>query len=262
VAFVVSRVKEKKMRCLRSSLLVLALSLAAGAANAGEFRVVASVGVRAILSSLVPDFEKASGHKVELVFGTAVPLKRQIDSGEGFDVAILVPSMLEDLARTGKVAKGSVANVAKTGVGVAVKRGAPKPDVSSPAAIEKAILASANITYTRESQTSAVIIPMLNRLGIAEKMAPRTLLETGSSGTASNIADGRADLGFILISEILPIPGIELAGPLPPELQQYVVFTAGISASTQQAEAAQAFVDYLRTPAAAAVLRESGMEPG
>jgi molybdate transport system substrate-binding protein len=262
VAVVVSRVKEKKMRCLRSSLLALALSLAAGTANAGEVKVVASVGVRAILSSLVPDFEKASGHKVELVFGTAVPLKRQIDSGEGFDVAILVPSMLEDLSKTGKVAAASVVNVARTGVGVAVRRGAPKPDVSSPAAIEKAILASANITYTRESQTSAVVIPLLNRLGIAEKMAPRTLLETGSSGTANNIADGRADLGFILISEILPIPGIELAGPLPPELQQYVVFTAGISASTQQAEAAQAFVDYLRTPAAAAVLRERGMEPG
>src|SRR5450755_2646599 len=124
MVFVVSQVKEKKMRCLRSLLPVLAVSLAAGAADAADLRVVASVGVRAILSSLVPDFEKASGHKVELVFGTAVPLKRQIDNGEGFDVAILVPSMLEDLAKTGKVARGSVVNVAKTGVGVAVKRGA------------------------------------------------------------------------------------------------------------------------------------------
>ena len=93
-----------------------------------------------------------------------------------------------------------------------MKRGVPKPDVSSPAALEKAILGSANITYTKESQTSAVIVPLLSSLGIAEKMAPRTLLEISSSGTAGNIADGRADLGVILISEILPVPGIELAG--------------------------------------------------
>jgi molybdate transport system substrate-binding protein len=249
------------MRCLRSTLLALALSFAAGAADAAEFKVVASVAVRAILGSLVPDFEKASGHKVDIVFGTAVPLKRQIDNGESFDVAILVPAMLEDLAKSGKVAAASVANIARVGVGVAVRRGAAKPDVSSSAAIEKAILASSAITYTRESQTSAVIIPLLSRLGIAEKMASRTLLETSSTGTAGNIADGRADLGFILISEILPTPGIELAGPLPPELQQYVVFTAGISTSSQQAEAARAFVDYLRTPATAVVLKQKGMEP-
>jgi molybdate transport system substrate-binding protein len=250
------------MNVLISSLLVLVLGLAASTANAVEFKVMASVGVRAILASLVPEFERVSGDKVDLNFGTAVPLKRQIDNGEGFDVVILVPSMLEDLTKTGKVAAGSVTNIARTGVGVAVKRGAAKPDVSSPAALEQAISASAHITYTKESQTSAVIIPMLSSLGIAEKMAPRTLLETSSNGTAGNIADGRADLGFILVSEILPVPGIELAGPLPPELQKYVVFTAGIGTSSKQAEAAKAFLDYLRTPAAATILRERGMEPG
>jgi molybdate transport system substrate-binding protein len=236
--------------------------LAAGAAQAAEIKVIASVGVRAVLTNLAPAFERSSGHKLSIVYGTAVPLKRQIDGGETFDVVVLVPAMLDDLVRQNKVTAGTSTDVARVGLGVAVRKGGPKPDIGSADTFKKTMLAAKSIVYTKESQTSAVLIPVMDRLGIAAEMAPKTILETGSSATAQDIASGKAELGFILISEILPVTGIELAGPLPAELQKYVVFTAGIGATSKDSAAAKAFLDFLKAPAAAPVLKANGMEPG
>jgi len=235
--------------------------LAAGAANAAEIKVIASVGVRAVLTDLAPAFERASGHKVSIVYGTAVPLKRQIDSGETFDVVVLVPTMLDDLVKQTRVLAGTSTDVAKVGVGIAVRKSEPKPDISSADTFRKTMLAAKSVTYTKESQTSAVLMPVMDRLGIVGEMTPKTILETSSSATAQNVADGKAELGFILISEILPIKDIELAGPLPAELQRYVVFTAGIGATSKDTAAARAFIDFLKAPAAVPVLKANGMEP-
>ena len=202
-----------------------------------------------------------SGHKLSVVYGTAVPLKRQIDGGETFDIVVLVPAMLDDLIKQNKVVAGTSTDVARVGVGVAVRKGEPKPDIGSAATFKKAMLAAKSISYTRESQTSAVVAPLMDRLGIAGEMTPKTVLETSSSATAGNVASGKAELGFILISEILPVPEIELAGPLPAALQKYVVFTAGIGATSKDPAAAKAFIEFLKAPAAAPVLRANGMEP-
>jgi len=235
--------------------------LAAGAANAAEIKVIASVGVRAVLTDLAPAFERASGHKLSIVYGTAVPLKRQIDSGETFDVVVLVPTMLDDLVKQTRVLAGTSTDVAKVGVGIAVRKSEPKPDISSADTFRKTMLAAKSVTYTKESQTSAVLMPVMDRLGIVGEMTPKTILETSSSATAQNVANGKAELGFILISEILPIKDIELAGPLPAELQRYVVFTAGIGATSKDTAAARAFIDFLKAPAAVPVLKANGMEP-
>jgi len=235
--------------------------LAAGAANAAEIKVIASVGVRAVLTDLAPAFERASGHKLSIVYGTAVPLKRQIDSGETFDVVVLVPTMLDDLVKQTRVLAGTSTDVAKVGVGIAVRKSEPKPDISSADTFRKTMLAAKSVTYTKESQTSAVLMPVMDRLGIVGEMTPKTILETSSSATAQNVADGKAELGFILISEILPIKDIALAGPLPAELQRYVVFTAGIGATSKDTAAARAFIDFLKAPAAVPVLKANGMEP-
>ncbi len=235
--------------------------LAAGAANAAEIKVIASVGVRAVLTDLAPAFERTSGHKLSIIYGTAIPLKRQIDSGETFDIVVLVPTMLDDLIKQNKVVAGTSTNVAKVGVGVAIKKGEPKPDISSADTLKKTMLAAKSIVYTKESQTSAVLIPLIDQLGIDAEMTPKTILETSSSATAQNVANGKAELGFILISEILPVTGIELAGPLPAELQRYVVFTAGIGATSKGTAAARAFIDFLKAPVAAPVLKTNGMEP-
>ena len=250
---------------MRQSLKYVSLGiaawLAAGAANAAEIKVIASVGVRAVLNELAPAFERATGHKLSLVYGTAVPLKRQIDGGETFDVVVLVPAMLDDLVKQSKVVAGTNIDVTKVGVGIAVRKGDPKPDVGSADTLKKTLLAARSVVYTKESQTSAVLISALDRLGIGADMTPKTILATTSSGTAENIANGKAELGFILISEILPVPGIELVGPLPAELQKYVVFTAGIGATSKDPAAAKAFLDFLKAPSAAPVLKTNGMEP-
>jgi molybdate transport system substrate-binding protein len=253
--------KNAMRQCVKYASIGIVTWLAAGAANAAEIKVIASVGVRAVLADLAPAFERSSGHKVTIVYGTAVPLKRQVDSGETFDVVVLVPTMLDDLVKQTKVLAGTSADVAKVGVGVAVKMGEPKPDIGSADTFKKAMLAAKSITYTKESQTSAVLIPVMDRLGIVAEMTPKTILETSSSATAQNVVTGKAELGFILISEILPITDIELAGPLPAELQSYVVFTAGIGSTSKDTAAARAFIDFLKAPAAAPVLKAKGMEP-
>ena len=169
--------------------------------------------------------------------------------------------MLDDLVKQTKVVAGTSTIVAKVGVGVAVKKGEPKPDIGSADTFKKTMLAAKSIVYTKESQTSAVLISVVDRLGIVAEMTPKTILETSSSATAQNVANGKAEIGFILISEILPAPGIELAGPLPAELQRYVVFTAGIGATSKDTAAARAFIEFLKSPVAAPALKANGMEP-
>jgi len=244
--------------------MLAAIGLAAllTSAQAADIKVITSVGVKAILEDLVPQFERATEHKLKITFGTAVPLKRQIDGGETFDVVILTPAMLDDLAKSGKVAAGSTAVVAKSGIGVAIKQGAPKPDIASAEGLKKTILAAKAIAYSKEGQSGAMMARVIERLGLTEQMKDKTVLETRSGLTAANVVEGRADYAFVLISEILPIAGAELAGPLPAELQSYVVFTAGIAADSKESAAAKSFIDFVRGPAGAAVLKTRGMEPG
>lgn len=249
---------------MKRATMLAAIGLVAllTSAQAADIKVITSVGVKAILEDLVPQFERATEHKLKITFGTAVPLKRQIDGGETFDVVILTPAMLEDLAKSGKVAAGSTAVVAKSGIGVAIKQGAPKPDVASADGLKKTMLAAKAIAYSKEGQSGAMMVRVIERLGIAEQMKDKTVLETRSGLTAANVVEGKADYAFVLISEILPIAGAELAGPLPAELQSYVVFTAGIGADSKESAAAKSFIDFVRGPAGAAVLKTRGMEPG
>ena len=236
--------------------------LTGSAANAAEIKVISSVGVKAVLEELVPQFERASEHKVKVTFGTAVPLKRQIDAGESFDVVILTPALVEELAKQGKVAPGTATSVAKSGIGVAIRAGSPKPDIGNADALKRSILNAKAIAYSKEGQSGTAMARIIERLGIADEMKPKTVLETRSGLTAANVVEGKADLAFVLISEILPIAGAELAGPLPAELQSYVVFTAGVSPGTKEGAAAKAFIDFLKGPASAPVLKAKGMEPG
>ena len=213
----------------KSLIAVAGLAVLMGsAAGAAEIKVISSVGVKAVLEELVPQFERASQHKVTIAFGTAVPLKRQIDAGESFNVVILTPALVEDLAKQGKVAPGTSANVSKSGIGVAIRAGAPKPDISTAEAFKRAVLNAKSIAYSKEGQSGTAMARIMERLGIADEMKPRTVLETRSGLTAANVVEGKAELAFVLISEILPIAGAELAGPLPADLQNYVVFTAGV----------------------------------
>ena len=248
---------------ISATLIALFFTVASGAAvNAAEIKVISSVGVKAALEELAPRFERASEHKLNIKFGTIVPLKREIDAGETFDVVILTPAPVEDLVKQGKVAGGTVATVAKSGIGVAIKAGAPKPDISTADALKRTLLNAKSIAYSKEGQSGTAMARLIERLGIAEEMKAKTVLETRSGQSAANVVEGKAELAFTLISEILPMAGAELAGPLPPDAQNYVVFAAGIAADTKAMDAAKAFIEFLKSPASPPVLKAKGMEPG
>jgi molybdate transport system substrate-binding protein len=252
-----------KMNAMIAGVLGFAVMCApVVAANAAEIKVISSVGVRAALEELKPQFERATQHKLTFAFGTAVPLKRQIEAGETFDVVILTPALIEDLVKQGKVAPGTKSDVAKAGIGVAGRAGAPRPDISTADAFKRALINAKSIVYSKEGQSGTSMARLIERLGIDAEMKPKTLLETRSGHTAVAVVEGKAELGFTLISEILPVSGAELVGPLPAELQSYVVFTAGISPNARDAEAARAFINFFSAPAVLPVLKAKGMEPG
>ena len=240
----------------------IAIMLAPSAAGAAEIKVMASNGLKAVLEMVAPLYERASEHKLKATYGTAVPLKRQIDGGEPFDVVILTPSLVQDLAKEGKVASGSIAAVAKTGVGVAIRAGAPKPDISTVDAFKRALINAKSIIYSKEGQSGAHMAALIERLGLAEQLKPKIILETRGGRSIYEVADGNAEIGFSLISEVLAVPGAALAGPLPADIQSYVVLTAGIAASTKDPAAARGFIDFLKSPAAVPSLKQMGMEPG
>jgi molybdate transport system substrate-binding protein len=238
-----------------------ALLAAAAMAQAAEITVFSSNAMKSVLEELVPQFEKSTGHKVTVSFAPAQELKGRIDKGEAFEVAILTAALMDELAKDKRIAGISRTAVAKAGAGVAVRKGAPKPDLATAESFKSALLAAKSVAYVGAGATGANIRGIFERFGIAEEMKAKTKLLSGVSA-ADAVAQGEAELGFTMISEILPVAGAELAGPLPPEVQVYTVFPAAMSSSAREPAAAYAFVRFLKTPEAVKVIREKGMEPG
>jgi molybdate transport system substrate-binding protein len=223
-------------------------------------RVLSSNGVRAVVEAFLPDAEAAIGHKLNIEFSTAASLKDRIANGEPFDVAILTPALIDALVAEQKITAASRQNFARAGVGVGVRAGAPKPDVSTLDGLKRTLLAAKSVTFTADGQSRAAIDRAFERLGIVADMRGKTLLK-GPGEPPHAVAAGEAEVVLTLISEILPVPGVQLVGPLPPELQNYVSFTAGRSASVRDAAGADALLRYLASPKALAALGAHGMEP-
>jgi len=258
-----SREDIMKMRSLAAPTSIgfaLLLGLGAGA-QAAEIKVLSTNGVKAVLEELAPQFEKATQHKLVFRFAPAAELKAQIEKGESFDLTVLTAAAIDDLIKQGKLAAPTRADIARSGAGVAIRKGAPKPDIATADAFKRTLLAAKSIAYVGQGATGANMRRIFERLGIAEEMKAKTRLLSGISA-ADAVAKGEAELGFTQISEILPVEGAELAGPLPPEVQVYTVFPAAVGASAREPAAAQAFIRFLSTPAAAMVIKAKGMEPG
>jgi molybdate transport system substrate-binding protein len=237
--------------------------LACTIANAAEIRVLSSVGMRSVLEQLQPGFERSTGHKLSIAFGSAAPLKRQIDDGAAFDVAVLTASQLADLATSGKVAAGSAATIARTGLGLAARKDAPSADIRSPNKLKRVLLAAKSVAYSREGQSGIAAAAVLEKLGIAEQMKSRIDIETRPGGSVTAVVEGKAELGFGLLSEIVPEPAVKLLGAMPGDFQSYVTFAAGASANAGDAAAARALVEYMRSAAVQSTLAARGMEgPG
>jgi molybdate transport system substrate-binding protein len=244
------------------AMVVMAAGAPRGAAGA-EIKVLTAGAFKQVLLALLPDFERTSGHKVTVENDTVGALTKRIAGGEAFDLAVLTPKAVDDLAKEGKFAAGSRVNLARVGVGVVVKDGTPKPDISSVAAFKQALLAAKSVAYIDPAaggSSGIYVAGLLDKLGIASEVKPKAKLIPGGA-VAEHVAKGEAELGIHQISEILPVKGVTLVGPLPAEIQNYTVYAAGIGAHAKESDAAKALLKTLTSPAAAEVLKSKGMEP-
>jgi molybdate transport system substrate-binding protein len=247
---------------LAAAAAAFVLMLAAGApAGAAEIKVICSNALKTTLEQLAPAFERASEHKLAITFGATGPLKAEIEKGAVFDVTLLIADAVDDLAGKGKVAAATRTALANSGAGVAVRRGAPKPDISSTEAFKTALLNAKSVAYVEQGATGVYLKGLLQRLGIAEAIRPRLKLLPPENPAAKAVANGEAEIGMTQISEILPYAGAELVGPFPAEIQLTTSFGAAVAANAAQPDAAAALVRFLKSPEAAAVFKAKGLDP-
>jgi molybdate transport system substrate-binding protein len=231
------------------------------AAQTSEVRVLASNGIKAVVEDVRAQAEHAIGHSISVRYRPTAALKQEIDGGEPFDVVIVTVESIAELSKEGKIAGGEGTPISRAGVGIGIRKGAPRPDISTPEALKRAMLGAKAIAYGPSGASFPYVKKMLDTLGIAEAMKPKTLFFDTSDGTNGAVAEGKADFGITLISEILPAKGVELLGPFPPEFQGYVRFSAAVSASAKNLEAAGALIKFLAGPDALSSIKARGMEP-
>ena len=248
-----------KTQRVLAAIVGLALPLLAGQAQAAEIKALASTAVKTALEELGPQFEKATGNKVAFVFAPAAVLKAKIDQGTAFDVAILTAPLTDGLAGEGKI-DTTRTTIAHAGIGVAIHKGAPKPDISTTEAFKRALLNAKSVGFTAAGASGVYLKTLFEKLGIADELKPKLKLLQGAAGEAA--ANGEVEICLTQISEILPYANAELVGPLPSDIQFYTYFSAGVSAASKEADAAKAFIKFLTAPAALAVIKAKGMTPG
>jgi molybdate transport system substrate-binding protein len=233
-------------------------------AEAAELKVLSAIGMRQVMLDLGPKFEQTTGHKLAVTFGSGALIYKRIDDGEAVDVVMIPRWQIDKLTATGKVLKDSTADLARSTVAVAVRKGARKPDISSPEALKRTLLAAKSVARPDPAMggSSGVhIAGILDRLGIANEVNAKTVFGKGVGNVGQRVADGEAEIAMHQIQELMSVPGIEIVGPLPEDLQATFVFSAAIGTGTREVVAAKALIDFLRTPDAAAVIKAKGMEP-
>lgn len=249
---------SSKFMCV-SSFALLALPATVIAA---EIKILTAGAFKPVVTAVVADFEKQTGHKVTVENDTAGALVKRVAGGEAFDVIVLTPGALEPLAKDGKVVNGSATRLAKVAIGVAVKRGAPVPDISTVAAFQNALLAARAVAYidpTAGGSSGIYLTQLFEKMGIADRIKPKAVLVPGGL-VAQRLVNDQADIAIHQISEILAVPGAQLVGPIPAEIQNYTVYAGGLGTGARDADAARALLAALASPKAQAILREKGME--
>jgi len=253
------------MKYLFSSAVVVALVLgnSSSARAQGEVTLIAPGGIRAAIEQLIPGFERKTGYKVKATFGSGGGTQQQVVKGEPFDVPIVQPPYPEVLA-SGHVVPSSETPLASVAVGVAVRQGAPKPDLSTPDAVKRTLLAAKSISYPDAARGAAAGVSFnetLKKLGIAEQMQPKIKIAQGGAGAMEMVAKGEVDIGLTFLSEMSE-PGIVVVGPLPREVSTPTRLVGFVSSHAKDPAAAKALLDYLSSPDAAAVYKSQGMQPG
>jgi molybdate transport system substrate-binding protein len=242
-------------------VLGLALALSASAADARDIKIFASRVTRIALEVLGPDYEKATGNKLIVIDDVAIVMKRRIEAGEAFDLAVLVDAQTDDLIKSGRLVADTRTDIMRSGTGVSIRRDAAKPDISTEDAFRKTLLDAKSITYLAEGASTAHVVRAFEKLGIAAALKPKTTL-VPTDTVAERVAAGEAELGIGIIANILSVPGVELVGPFPPALQFNIVFTAAVAAHSPNAREARDIIKLLTSPKAAAIITSKGMQPG
>ena len=229
--------------------------------HAAELQVIAGGGIAGPMRELAPSFERATGHKVVVRFATTPELVKMATSGDTGDVAVVPSEFYNDAAARAKYMAAPTVDIARVGLGIAVRAGAPKPEISTPDQLKQALLDAKSIATVPASAAGAQVQKVFDQLGIGDAMKARQKAQPGPAQLVQAVANGDAELG-VFLSNVLLAPGIDLVGPFPKEVQLEILYKAGVASGSAQADAANAFIKFLTSPDAVAVIRAKGMAPG
>ena len=249
-----------KTSTLIARCLLAGLGLLAHVAQAVELKVLSGNGSRPAVIALTKQFEQATGHKITVDFFVNPDVKKKIEAGEYFDVTVLNPPVLDDLIKQGKVAANSRAVIGRIGLGAAIKSGAPKPDISTVEGFKKTMLSINSVAYPGDGASGIYFVSLLDRMGIGAEMKPKLRPMSGEYNVEV-VATGTVDMVVVVASRIYGVPGVDMLGLIPKELQTWIGFATGVNPQSKHAEAAKALTKFLSTPPADAVLKPIGIEP-
>ena len=248
----------------RLAAVAALLLVQATSAGATEIKVFSTVGIKSVLEELIPRFEKSSGHKLDMTWSTAALLAKRVQSGEQADALLLIKSNIDTLLKEGKIVPGTETLFGQSVFAVGVKSGATKPDVSTAEALKQSLLAAKGISYSDPATGGAsgvYIAKQIERMGIAEQMKGKTKHPPSGGLSGTLLVSGQADIAINSKPELLSVPGVDVVGPLPGDMAFTVVYEAAVQTGATQAEAAKAFVKYLKSPEAQAVFKAKGYDP-
>jgi len=243
-----------------TTTILLLIAGASIAQNNAPLRVLASNGMKAVIDELRPRLQQAAGRPLAIEFNTSAAVRQRIEAGENFDVAVLTAEVINELAKTGKIASGSTVDLGRSGIGFGVRTGAAKPDVATPEAVKRTLLNAKSLTWVSVGASRVHIDRMLEGLGIASEVKAKTVLTPGVDESVALVADGKNEMIVTLTSEILPAKGVQYVGPLPAKFQSYVAFAAGLGPKASASGSASSFIKTLAAPTVARVYESKGME--
>ena len=245
---------------MRTLAFVAAVTAATSAARAADVKVFCTNGVKAVVEELLPQFEKTTGNKVAISYEPSTQIKKRIDAGEPFDLAMMTTALIDAEIKAGKLQFESRRFVARSGLGLSIRSGAKKPDVATVDAFKKTLLGAKSITYATQGASAAPFEALVAKLGIESQVKPKYNLRPTASQVGEAVASGAAEIGVAPVSEILPVKGVDLVGPFPKDVQSYVEITAAAGTSAKEKEAANKLIAFIVSPTNAALIKAKGME--
>ena len=252
----------KKPTCTLLIVLVASILLRERfAAQQADLHVVATFGIQGAMDKILPEYRRVSGQNVSIEYEESAVIQQRVASGQVFDLAILVPQVIDDLIKSGHIKAGTRTDLAKTSLGIGVRSGAPRRDIRTAEAVKETLLSARSITFAKVGSATPVIEKMIERLGIASVVNPKIVRADQAGRPADAVAAGNIDLVIAPAGAIVPVPGVDFLGLLPAEFQTSIVLTAGIGARSERPDRARALVEFISGRKGAAILRVSGMEP-